>query len=66
MSNQTTAASTKLPSLKAQRGLNQDKQIKFISMIDSKPIVPAYLELIPLKNFSKKEAEAQRERFKEH
>ena len=29
--------------------------IKFVSMIDQKPIKPSYLELIPLKNFAKKE-----------
>ena len=39
--------------------------IKFVSMIDQKPIKPSYLELIPLKNFAKKEQVAQREQFKE-
>jgi hypothetical protein len=34
--------------------------IKFVSMIDQKPIQPSYLELITLKNFPKKEQEAQR------
>lgn len=34
-------------------------------MIDQKPIKPSYLELIPLKNFAKKEQVAQREQFKE-
>jgi len=32
----------------------QDR-IKFVSMIDSKPIQPNYLDLIPMKNFTKKE-----------
>ena len=34
-------------------------------MIDQKPIQPSYLELIPLKNFAKKEQEAQRQQFKD-
>lgn len=33
-------------------------------MIDQKPIKPTYLDLIPLKNFAKKEQEAQRLQFK--
>jgi len=36
------------------RGEDADA-IKFVSMIDQKPIKPSYLELIPLKNFAKKE-----------
>ena len=39
--------------------------IKFVSMIDQKPIQPSYLELITLKNFPKKEQEAQRQQIKE-
>ena len=46
------------------RGEDADA-IKFVSMIDQKPIKPSYLELIPLKNFAKKEQVAQREQFKE-
>ena len=42
------------------RGEDADA-IKFVSMIDQKPIKPSYLELIPLKNFAKKEQVAQRE-----
>jgi hypothetical protein len=34
-------------------------------MIDHKPIQPSYLELIPLKNFAKKESEAQRQQNKD-
>ena len=34
---------------------NDDEKIKFISMMDSKPIKPSYLDLIPMKNFAKKE-----------
>lgn len=39
------------------QGLSADDEevIKFISMIDQKPIKPTYLDLIPLKNFAKKE-----------
>ena len=34
------------------------EKIKFVSMIDQKPIKPSYLDLIPMKNFTKKEQEA--------
>lgn len=34
-------------------------------MIDQKPIKPSYLELIPLKNFAKKETELTRKQAKE-
>ena len=34
--------------------------IRFVSMIDSKPVVPAYLNLVPLKQFNKKESEMSR------
>jgi hypothetical protein len=34
-------------------------------MIDQRPIKPAYLDLIPLKHFVKKDSEAQRNQFKE-
>jgi hypothetical protein len=37
---------------------DEKEKIKFVSMIDQKPIQPSYLELIPLKNFAKKEQEA--------
>lgn len=40
--------------------VEDDDRIKFISMIDQKPIKPSYLELIPFKNFSKKEMDANR------
>jgi len=36
----------------------EEDKIRFISMINSKPIKPHYLELIPAKNFAKKEQEA--------
>ena len=42
------------------RGGDEDDKIKFVSMINQKPIKPSYLELIPLKNFAKREQEAQR------
>ena len=32
-------------------------------MIDQKPIKPSYLELIPLKNFAKKETELTRKEY---
>jgi len=38
----------------------EDPSIKVVSMIDSKPIYPSYISLIPLKNFSQKEQEAIR------
>ena len=34
--------------------------IRFVSMIDSKPVMPAYLNLVPLKQFNKKESEMTR------
>ena len=37
---------------------DDDDRIKFISMIDHKPIKPSYLDLIPFKNFAKKELDA--------
>ena len=37
-----------------------EERIKFVSMIDQRPIKPSYLELIPLQDFTKKEHEAQR------
>jgi len=36
----------------------EEEKVKFVSMIDQKPIKPSYLELIPLRNFAKKEQEA--------
>jgi alpha-D-ribose 1-methylphosphonate 5-triphosphate diphosphatase PhnM len=36
-----------------------------VSVIDQRPIQPSYLELVSLKNFAKKEQEAQRAQFKE-
>lgn len=44
---------------------NETDKIKFVSMIDQRPIKPSYLELIPLKHFVKKDSEAQRNQFKE-
>jgi hypothetical protein len=38
-----------------RQGHEEKEKIKFVSMIDQKPIQPSYLELIPLKNFAKKE-----------
>lgn len=43
----------------------EQEKIKFVSMIDQKPIKPSYLDLIPMKNFTKKEQEAQRNPMKE-
>lgn len=47
--------------------LNDEEQerIKFVSMIDQKPIKPSYLELIPLRHFAKKETELTRKQTKE-
>lgn len=47
------------------RGDDDADRIKFVSMIDQKPIKPSYLELIPLKNFAKKETELTRKQAKE-
>ena len=47
------------------RGDDEADRIKFVSMIDQKPIKPSYLELIPLKNFAKKETELTRKQAKE-
>ena len=47
------------------RGDDDADKIKFVSMIDQKPIKPSYLELIPLKNFAKKETELTRKQAKE-
>jgi len=47
------------------RGDDDANKIKFVSMIDQKPIKPSYLELIPLKNFAKKETELTRKQAKE-
>ena len=41
------------------------ERIKFVSMIDQKPIKPSYLELIPLRHFAKKETELTRKQTKE-
>jgi len=40
--------------------LTEEGAVKFVSMIDQKPIQPSYLQLVPMKNFAKKEQEAQR------
>lgn len=45
------------------RGDDDNDRIKFVSMIDQKPIKPSYLELIPLKNFAKKETELTRKEY---
>ena len=45
--------------------LEDDEKINFISMIDQKPIKPSYLDLIPFKNFAKKEMDAQRNKAKD-
>ena len=39
-------------------GIGEEEKIKFVSLIDQKPIRTSYLELIPLRNFAKKEQEA--------
>jgi hypothetical protein len=44
----------------------EEERIKFVSIIDQKPVKPSYLELISLKNFAKKEQEAQRAQFKDN
>jgi hypothetical protein len=41
-------------------GENEGPSIRFVSMIDSKPVYPAYLNLVPLKQFNKKESEMSR------
>ena len=46
-------------------GHNEQEKIKFVSMIDNKPIFPNYLDLVPMKNFTRKEQEAQRAQQKE-
>jgi len=45
--------------------LSEDVNIKFVSMIDQKPIQPNYLDLIPMKNFDQKETEATRKTNKD-
>lgn len=45
--------------------LEDDQKINFISMIDQKPIKPSYLDLIPFKNFAKKESDAMRTKAKD-
>ena len=46
---------TSFESGNANKNISDEEVIKFISMIDQKPIKPTYLDLIPLKNFAKKE-----------
>lgn len=48
-----------------QLAQNEQEKIKFVSMIDNKPIFPNYLDLVPMKNFTRKEQEAQRTQQKE-
>ena len=43
-----------------------EDMIKFVSMIDQRPIRPAYLELSNLKDYPKKAQEAQRTLFREN
>lgn len=63
----TTAAggASRLGQASVLRGDDEADKIKFVSMIDQKPIKPSYLELIPLKNFAKKETELTRKQAKE-
>ena len=44
----------------------EEEKIKFVSMIDQKPIRPSYLELVPMKDFSRKEQKAVKEQFKDN
>jgi hypothetical protein len=53
---QSEAATTVLYPNQSAPG--KDRNIKFVSMIDQKPVQPSYLELIPLKHFAQKESEA--------
>ena len=46
------------PSMPHMMISDEIEKIKFVSMIDQKPIKPSYLDLIPMKNFTKKEQEA--------
>eukprot|EP00347_Sterkiella_histriomuscorum_P011953 403370464 len=62
--HQQKLANTNDP-LQHRGALNQDNHIKFVSMIDSKPVQPPYLNLIPLKNFNKKDQELARLQMKE-
>lgn len=48
-----------------QSAAGKERGIKFVSMIDQKPVQPSYLELIPLKHFAQKESEAQRKATKD-
>lgn len=41
-------------------GEQDQPTIRFVSMIDSRPVIPAYLNLVPLKQFNKKESEITR------
>ena len=42
-------------------GLDEEEErIKFVSMIDQKPIKPSYLELVPMKDFTRKEQKANK------
>lgn len=49
----------------AHSAAGKERGIKFVSMIDQKPVQPSYLELIPLKHFAQKESEAQRKATKD-
>ena len=39
---------------------DEEEKIKFVSMIDQKPIKPSYLELVPMKDFTRKEQKANK------
>ena len=41
-------------------GDDEEEKIKFVSMIDQKPIKPSYLELVPMKDFTRKEQKANK------
>ena len=43
----------------------EEENIKFVSIIDQKPIIPSYLELVPMKDFSRKEQKAAKDQFKD-
>ena len=47
-------------------GIPKDEEkIKFVSIIDQKPIVPSYLDLVPMKDFSRKEQKAAKDQYKD-
>lgn len=44
----------------AQPPTDEEDKIKFISMVDQKPVKPNYLDLTAFKNFAKRELEQNR------